>query len=378
MRRHHMIFFTRSLTVAVALTAASAAATRAQSRPPVAVVKHTVDSLAQAYISAQRAPGVSIEILRGRDTVVRAGYGFADLEQRVPASPATVYQIGSITKQFAAAAVMRLVEAGRIKLDDSISAYIDGLPTGWRRVTVRQLLNHTSGIPSMTDIGPRWVTRWREDMSTDTLIALTARDSMWFAPGSSWRYDNTGYVLVGVLLDRATGELFPSYLETKLLRPLGLAHSYYCDLNRVLPGRAPGYERDSAGWHRAAYLSMTQPYSAGAMCSTVDDVARWNVLLSTGKVVTPASYQTMTTPSGAAQARGYGFGLAVDTLGGRRMIHHGGGILGFTSANGYFPDDSLSVTVLTNTGSSGPDSLFRNVARAALGLPLVGVSDRRP
>lgn len=341
------------------------------------MVRRVVDSLAHAYITAQRAPGVSIEILRGSDTVVRAGYGLADLEQQVPASPATVYQIGSVTKQFAAAAVMRLVEAGRISLDDSMSVYISGLPTEWRRVSVRQLLNHTSGIPSMTDIGPRWLSRWREDMSTDTLVALTARDSMWFKPGTAWRYDNTGYILVGMLLDHVTGERFPSYLETKLLRPLGLTHSYYCDLNRVLPGRAPGYNHDSTGWQRAPYFSMTQPYSAGAMCATIDDMARWNFLLSTGKVVTPASYRTMTTPTGAAQVRRYGFGLVVDTLGGHPMIHHGGGIIGFTSANGFFPDDSLSITVLTNSGSWSPDSLFRNVARAALGLPVVSASAPR-
>lgn len=376
-----MTSYAHSLSVALAMTAACVVPTLAQSRPPrppVPAVRRIVDSLALAYIAANRAPGVSIEILRGTDTLVRTGYGFADLEQRVPASPSTLYQIGSITKQFAAAAVMRLVETDRVHLDDSLSRYINGLPTPWRRVTVRQLLNHTSGIPSMTDIGPRWTSRWREDMSTDTLIALTARDSMWFTPGSAWRYDNTAYVLVGVLLDRITGEPFPTYLEEKLLRPLGLAHSYYCDLRRVLPDRAAGYDRDSTGWHRAAYLSMTQPYSAGAMCATIDDLARWNFLLSTGKVVTPASYRAMTTPSGAAQARGYGFGLVVDTLAGRRRIHHGGGILGFTSANAYFPDDSLSVTVLTNSGSWAPDSLARNVARAALGIPVVGVSARRP
>ena len=227
----------RSLIVAVAMTAAYGAATAAQSRPPVRAVQRVVDSLAHTYIEAQHAPAVSIAILRGSDTIVRAGYGFADLEQQVGASPSTLYQIGSITKQFAAAAVMRLVEAGRINLDDSISGYISGLPTDWRRVSVRQLLNHTSGIPSMTDIGPRWLNRWREDMSTDTLVALTARDSMWFKPGTAWRYDNTGYILVGMLLDRVTAEPFPSYLETKLLRPLGLVHSYYCDLRRVLPGR---------------------------------------------------------------------------------------------------------------------------------------------
>src|SRR5213083_1107398 len=134
-----MTLCARSLTVAVALTAVFGAATVGQSRPPVRAVRRVVDSLAHAYIDAQRSPAVSIEILRGRDTVVRAGYGFADLEQQVGASPSTLYQIGSITNQFAAAAVMRLVETGRINLDDSISGYINGLPADWRRVSVRQL-----------------------------------------------------------------------------------------------------------------------------------------------------------------------------------------------------------------------------------------------
>src|SRR5438046_2918114 len=155
--RLHMTFCARSLTVAVAMTAAYGAATVAQSRPPVRAVRRVVDSLAHAYIDAQRSPAVSIEILQGTDTIVRAGYGLADLEQQVGASPSTLYQIGSITKQFAAAAVMRLVEAGRINLDDSISGYISGLPTDWRRVSVRQLLNHrseehTSELQSLTNL----------------------------------------------------------------------------------------------------------------------------------------------------------------------------------------------------------------------------------
>lgn len=350
----------------------------AQSRPTASRVRTVVDSLAHAYLDARRSPGLSIEVVRGRDTLVRAGYGFADLEQQVAASPLTLYQIGSITKQFTAAAVMRLVEAGRIRLDDSIAAYIPDLPIPWRRVTVRQLLNHTSGIPSYTDIGERWVRRWRDDLPTDSLVGLTVHDSMWFAPGTNWRYDNTGYVLLGVLLDHVTGEAFPAFAEKRLIRPLGLLDTYYCDLDRVLPGRAPGYDRDSTGWHRATYLSMTQPYSAGALCSTVDDLARWNALLAGGNVVSRASYLLMTTPEGTAQSHRYGFGLFADTVGGHRMISHLGGIIGFASANGFFPDDSLSVTVLTNTSSAGPDSLFRNVARAALGVPLLRPVRRSP
>ena len=347
----------------------------AQPAPAAARVRATVDSLAQAFLDARSSPGVSIAVVRGTDTLVAKGYGMADLDQRVPATATTLYRIGSITKQFTAASVMRLVEQGKVALDDSIATYVPSLPAAWRGVTVRQLLNHTSGIPSYTDVGVRWQRRWREDMTPDTIVAITAADSVWFAPGSDWRYDNTGYVVLGMLLDHVTGQPYPQYLEQQLLRPLGLEHTWYCDMNRVLPGRAAGYEPGGAEpWRHTVYLSMTQPYAAGSLCSTVGDVARWDRLLATGKVVSAASYRAMTTPEGAAASHHYGFGLGVDTLGGRTMITHGGGIPGFLSENAWFPSESLAVVVLTNSGSGNPGPLLRNVARAALGVPL----DRPP
>ena len=267
-------------------------------------------------------------------------------------------------------AVLRLVEQKKVALDDSIARYVSNLPAAWRGVTVRQLLNHTSGIPSYTDIGPRWQRRWGEHMSTDTLVALTARDSMWFTPGSKWRYDNTGYVLLGMLLDRVTGVPYPKYVEDKVARPLGLQHTYYCDTVRVLPARARGYQRSASGWSDAPFLDMSQPYSAGALCSTVGDLARWDALLSSGRVVNPASWSAMTTPSGAATQSGYGFGLMVSRFEGHRMVTHGGGIHGFSSDNALFPDDSLTVTVLTNSGNARPGDLLQNIARVVLGVPL--------
>lgn len=365
-----MRMIARSIALALLATPLLAAAAGAQTRPPARVVHARVDSLARAFVAQHRAPGVSVAVVRGSDTLILAGYGEADLENRVPATAATLYEIGSITKQFTAAAVMRLVEQGRVALDDSIGRHVPGLPAAWRGVTVRQLLNHTSGIPSYTDVGPRWTRRWGEDMPPDTLVALTADDSLWFQPGTKWRYDNSGYVVLGMLLDHVTGEPYPRYIEEKLLRPLGLEHTYYCDTRRLLPHRARGYDWGADGWSNAAYLSMTQPYSAGALCSTVGDLARWNRLLATGGVVSPASYREMTTPVGAAAASKYGFGLMVDTLAGHRIVTHGGGIPGFITANAYFPADSLSVTVLTNSGTARPDALLRNIARVALGLPV--------
>jgi D-alanyl-D-alanine carboxypeptidase len=360
-----------AIAAAVLIVCRPVAAHAQGTMPTAARVRAAVDSLARAFVADSQAPGVSIAVVRGSDTLVSGGWGFANLEERVPATATTLYRIGSITKQFTAASVMRLVQAGRVRLDDSIAAYLPALPARWRGVTVRELLNHTSGIPSYTDIGPRWTRRFREDMPPDTLVALTASDTMWFAPGTQWRYDNTGYVVLGMLLDRVTGTPYPAFIERELLRPLGLEHTYYCDTQRLLPDRAPGYQRAGRHWEHAEFLSMTQPYSAGALCSTVGDLARWNALLASGRVVDSASVRAMTTPTGAAQAHRYGFGLVADTLGGHRMIQHGGGIPGFVTSNAYLPDDRLSVTVLTNAGTANSDALAGQVERAALGLPLL-------
>ncbi len=345
-------------------------ATRGTLLPAAAHVRAVVESLARAFVGDHQAPGVSIEVVRDGRPIVRGGWGFANLEERVPASAATLYRIGSITKQFTSASVMRLVQAGKVALGDSIATYVPGLPVAWRGVTVRELLNHTSGVPSYTDIGARWQRRWREDMPPDTLVAMTASDSMWFAPGTKWRYDNTGYVVLGMLLDHVTGTPYPQFVEQDLLRPLGLDHTYYCDTHRILPDRAPGYQRDGDHWEHDQFLSMTQPYSAGALCSTVGDLSRWNRMLAGGQVVDSTSYREMTTPIGAARANHYGFGLGVDTLDGHAMTQHGGGIPGFITANAYLPNDRLSVTVLANSGGAASGLLLNQVVRAALGIPL--------
>lgn len=370
------------ITIAVAtLLAASSSAATAQSStmadgshaaPSRAALAARVDSLAGAFIAQRQAPGVSISVVRaGRDTLVFKGYGEADIENDVPATPATVYRIGSITKQFTSAAVMRLVERGRVRLGDPIGKYLPNLPPAWRPVRVQQLLNHTSGIPNYTDLGDVWARRWGEHMSPDTLVALTANKPMDFPPGSGWRYDNTGYVVLGMLLEKVTGTPYGTYLDSTMFRPLGLSSTRYCDTAPLIPHRARGYQREGNKFTNAPYLDMSQPYAAGALCSTVGDLARWDRLLATGKVVSPASYARMTTPEGTANLDHYGFGLVFSAIGSHIMITHGGGIHGFISSNAYFPSDSLSITVLANAAPSDPDGLLTNIARTIFGIPLV-------
>ncbi len=360
-------------TVVAALLAFGVSSLPAQALPTAPVVSARVDSLARAWLAAHGSPGISIAVLRGGDTLAYGGWGMADLENEVGATPRTVYQIGSVTKQFTSVAVMLEVEKGRVRVDDSIGVYLANLPAAWRGVTVTQLLNHTSGIPSYTSLGPAWIRRWGEEMPPDTIVALTAGKPMHFAPGTQWRYNNSGYVILGMLIEKVSGHSWADDVLARFAEPFGLPDTRWCDVRPVISRRAHGYEPAAAGFRNAAFLAMSQPYSAGALCSTVGDLAKWNALLHGGKILSAASYAALTTPQGVA-ATGpmrYGFGIAQDTLGGRAMIQHGGGINGFLSENAWFPESRTSVTVLTNSTGGNPGKLMRQVARAALGIPLL-------
>jgi D-alanyl-D-alanine carboxypeptidase len=359
----------RSFALILALAPAPLAA---QAVPGREAVARTTDSLARAFLASGSAPSVAIGVVRGTDTIALGAWGKADLEHDVDATAETVYRTGSVTKQFTAAAVMQLVEQGKVRLADSIGAHIAGLPAAWQPVTIGQLLNHTSGIPSYTGTGDRWRSRWGVEMPPESLLAITAKDTMWFAPGSSYRYDNTGYVLLGMLIERIAGRPWGTDMEERFFKPLGLTRTYNCLAEPIIPRRARGYERSGTGWTNTAYLAMSQPYAAGAICSTVGDMARWNRALHTGRVVSAESYRMMTTPEGAAAKSDsrYGYGLSREKMGELDVIEHGGGIHGFISANAWVPGAELSLTVLTNSGSARADELLRQVGRAALGFPL--------
>lgn len=339
--------------------------------PPKAAVARVVDSLATAFIASNASPSVAIAVVRGVDTIALQAWGKADVENGVSATAASVYRIGSVTKQFTSAAVMQLVEQKKVRLDDSIATYLPTLPAAWRMVTVRQLLNHTSGIPSYTGIGAAWRSRWAEEMSPATIASLTADMPMDFAPGTRWKYDNTGYVLLGMLIEKVTGHTWASEIADRFAKPLELTDTRTC-ANQPAGRDAHGYERTGATWGPAPFLSMSQPYAAGAMCSTIGDLVTWNRALHTGKVVSASSYVMMTTPEGGpATGAKYGFGLSRDSTSGRVIITHGGGINGFITSNVWVPSAELSITVLTNASGARADILLNQIARASLGLPLI-------
>jgi D-alanyl-D-alanine carboxypeptidase len=365
----------RLRAIALTLGFLGAWTTAEAQRPTRAALQRIVDSLVADALTEGPVAAMSIAVVRGRDTIVMKGYGLADVENDVRASAQTVYRIGSITKQYTAAAILQLVEQGRLSIDDSIGKHLPTIPATWRRVPIRQLLNHTSGIPSYTSAGPRWATRMRLDLPHDSLIGIIANDSMDFAAGSQWRYNNTGYYLLGMLIERVAGRSYADVVRERLTTPLGLRATMYCETRPIIKRRAQGYQvGPDDKLANADPLSMTQPFSAGALCSTVGDLVAWQRALAAGRVVKPASYAAMTSPEKVAGT--YGYGLVMDSLGGRPRVQHGGGINGFNSMLQYYPADTLSIAILANTNGPWADRVANNIARAALALPLVAPPPR--
>jgi CubicO group peptidase (beta-lactamase class C family) len=312
-------------------------------------------------------------VIRGKDTLAYGAHGLANVEAWRAPTAATVYQTGSLTKQFTSAAIMKLVEQGRVKLDDDLSKYVPQFPLQGKKVTIRHLLNHTSGIHSYT-ASPTWAKTWSETVSPDAILKFVAADTFDFAPGTAYRYNNTGYVLLGMIIEKVTGKKYATYLEEQFFKPLGMKSTSYCPTRTTDPIFALGYSRGPNGAIRAPFLDLSHPFSAGALCSTVGDFVAWQRALDGGKVVSPASYALMTTADtlNTGAKINYGFGLVPGNVNGHRSVSHTGGIHGFSTVAHYFPDDSLSVIVFTNYDGAGPSPLALNLIRIAYGGAPVG------
>ncbi len=342
-------------------------------------VEPALPSDAEVAAFAQRAldeavpdpagPGMAVLVARGDTVLFRGARGMASIELGVALKPDHVFRIGSVTKQFAAALLLALVEDGKAKLDEPLSRFLPDYPNGGA-ITLRQLLDHTSGVRSYTDLPGYMDEGVRLDRDTKALIAVFKDEKPDFAPGAEWRYNNSGYVLVGAVIEAIGGKPWHEQLQERFLRPLQLAHTRYGDDAAIVPGFVNGYTRGLDGKPaRAGYLSMTQPHAAGALVSTVDDLLHWNLALHGGKVLPPEAYRRMTTPQGVAKASHYGFGIERHSLRGQTSLQHGGGIHGFLSSLVYLPDSRLSGVMLRNTDGASPSPLLRRVLAFAVGNP---------
>lgn len=328
------------------------------------------DRLLEPCFKADQA-GASVLVMKEGKILYAKGFGLASLELKVPNAPALVYRIGSVTKQFTAAAIMTLVEEGKVALDAPVSRYLDGLPEAWRGATVQQLLTHTSGVPSYTD-GPEYGAHMREDLPGLKLLeTLVWKKPLDFPPGSKWHYSNSGYYLLGLIVEKASGKPYAEYLQARFFGPLGMAHTRYGTETELIPGMASGYSDGKP----SAYLSMTQPYAAGSLVSTTEDLARWTLALHAGKVVNAESLKRMTTPVKTSDGKEhpYGFGLMFRESQGHRLVGHGGGINGFVCHLEADPTTRAVAVILCNTDGPkvGPDYLGRRLLALAEGKPIV-------
>lgn len=302
------------------------------------------------------APGMAVLLARGDEVLFRAACGQASLELGVPLTPDHVFRIGSVTKQFAAAAVLKLAEEGKLKLSDPLTKILPGYPNG-DAVTVQMLLDHTSGIKSYTDLPGVMEGPIRHDLSTAQLIASFKDQPAEFEPGKGWKYNNSGYVLVGAVIEKVAGKPWHQYLQEAFFAPLQLKHTGYGDpAEGLIPGHVSGYTLKGERWAPAAFLSMTQPHAAGALVSAVDDLLVWNRALHGGKLIGKAQYRQMLTPAKGAESP-YGFGIEIGTLRGEQVLQHGGGIPGFSAFLMYLPESELSAAVLYNADSGRPGML---------------------
>ncbi|MFD3002630.1 serine hydrolase domain-containing protein [Pontibacter toksunensis] len=337
------------------------------------------DSLAYAHMAEDFMPGMTVAVARDGDILFSRGYGKADVEMGADASPETVYAIASITKQFTAAAIMRLVEQGKMSLDDPITHYLPDYPVQGHHVTIRHLLNHTSGIKSYTELDREADRKRRLGLSYEDMIDLFAKEPFDFPPGEQFRYNNSGYYLLGQIIGRVTGRPYEEYVEGELLQPLGLHYTLFGDPGRLNPKRAKGYkyERSKEGKLFPAFRVRMQGDAAGGLSSTVGDLIRWTHLLHSGQVVSQESLQQMTSPTilPTAPPRTYGFGLDLAKLEDHGKVVHVGDTEGFNASLAHYPADGLSVVVLANSDDTQHEKVEEFLARAALDLKIPQVPD---
>jgi CubicO group peptidase (beta-lactamase class C family) len=353
--------------LALAFNASAAPATKLPTKAEVAAYAEQL--LAETY--AAEGPGAAVLVARGDQILYRGARGMASIELKVPLSADQSFRIGSVTKQFAAAGLLKLIDAGKVGLDDPLSKFLPDFPNG-AKITVRQLLDHTSGIKSYTGIDGIMDGPIRLDLSTAALVATFKDLPVDFAPGEGWAYNNSGYVLVGAVIEAASGKSWDAHLTDALLAPSGIKHTVYGADDALIDGMARGYTVKDGQVAPAAYLSMTQPHAAGALVSTVDDLHRWNRALHGGKLLSAASFAAMTTPAGKAAGQNYGFGIAGGTLRNRKLQQHGGGINGFSSYLLYVPDGELSLAVLQNADAIVDGNVDTAVMAKRLGAYALG------
>jgi len=337
-----------------------------------AIQSQSVDDYLAQEMKAQHIPGLALGVYRNGEIVKAQGYGLANVELNVPVKPETIFQSGSVGKQFAATAVMMLVEEGKVGLDDAITKYFPGAPDTWNNIKVRNLLSHTSGLAEYESderTGPSGPFYLRLDFTEDELLKKAEALPFDFQPGEKWSYRNTNYLLLGFLIRKVTGEFYGDYLHERIFKPLGMNATRIISEADIIPNRAAGYQLVKGELKNQDWVSPTFNSTAdGALYFTVLDLAKWDAALYTEKLVKKSSLDQMWTVAklndGKPNKSNYGFAWTIDQMNGHRVIEHGGAWQGFTTYIARYVDDKLTVVVLTNLDSanSNPGRIAHHVA----------------
>lgn len=351
----------RSLLL-IGLLAALAAPLGAQAEEPADFAAQA-EALVEPYAESGLFSGTILVAQDGKPLFRRA-YGLANREWGAANTLDTHFRIGSLTKQFTAAAVLQLAERGKLGLDDRIREYVPGAPPAWDRVSLRHLLDHRSGIINYTALPDYLSALSRVERSPREIVALTESQPLLFEPGTQSQYSNTGYVLLGMAIEAASGQPYAAYLRDHLFSPLGLKETGYDDASAILPRRAAGYRFGQRQMRNAPPMASSIAYAAGGLYATVDDLLAWDEALFSGKVISEASREAMFRDAGG----GYGFGWYVGPANGHRLWSHGGGVSGFLSMTDYYPDARLAVIVLANTETAPVQKIARELGALRFGI----------
>jgi CubicO group peptidase (beta-lactamase class C family) len=330
-----------------------------------------MEQVVQYYVSQKQFMG-AVLVARGGDVLLSKGYGSANLEWEIPDSPSTKFRLGSVTKQFTAVSILLLEERGKLKVDDPVKKYLPDAPAAWDKVTVFHLLTHTSGIPSFTGF-PDYESTEAIPSPAEKTVARFRDKPLDLQPGEKWSYSNSGYVLLGYLIEKISGASYEKFVQQNIFAPLGMKDSGYDSNTTIIRHRAAGYAPGPGGPVNAGFIHMSIPHAAGALYSTTEDLLRWEQGLFGGNLLSPASLAKMTTPF----KQDYAFGLAVRTVNGRKVISHGGGIEGFNTMLAYYLEDKMTVAVSANLNGQAPDQIATMLAAIAHGEKVQLPSERK-
>ena len=346
------------------LVASSVSAQNAPASPPT---DQQITAKAEEYVNAAVKVdgfGGSILIARNGKPVISKGYGMANIELNVLNTPQTVFRLGSVTKQFTAMVIMMLQERGKLSVSDPICKYLPDCPAAWKPITVKNLLTHTSGIPNYTSFPGFAKTAVLPTLPAEMIGQLKDRP-LEFAPGEKFAYSNSGYYVLGEIIERASGKTYAEFLQENIFAPLGMKQTGYDNPLEIIRNRAAGYQRQGGEIINAAYMDMTIPFAAGALYSTTGDLLIWDQALYTEKLVSRKSLDEIFTPFKGES--GYGYGWSIGKTFDRRVIAHGGGIYGFATQITRFPEDRVTVIVLSNIQAAPAGKIANDLSAIVFG-----------